>query len=74
MKHLLIVIAAAGFAAPAFAQAADFAAVDADQSGTVSMEELQAAMPDVTEEAFTAADTDGSGDLSEDEFNAAFGG
>ncbi|MCT8999054.1 hypothetical protein [Chelativorans intermedius] len=74
MKHLLIVIAAAGFAAPAFAQAADFATVDADQSGTVSMEELQAAMPDVTEEAFTAADTDGSGDLSEDEFNAAFGG
>ncbi|MEC5293612.1 hypothetical protein VSX64_24025 [Aurantimonas sp. C2-6-R+9] len=68
MKNILATLAILGFAAPAFAQAADFATVDADQSGTVTLEEVQAAMPDVTEDAFTAADADESGDLSEDEF------
>lgn len=74
MKYLLAIVTAAGLAAPAFAQMADFATVDADQSGTVTLEELQVAMPDVTQEQFTAADADGSGDLSQEEFATIAGG
>lgn len=66
MKKTLATLAVVAFAAPAFAQ--DFATVDVDGSGTVSWEEVQAALPDVTEEQFQAADADGSGDLSADEF------
>ncbi len=72
MKKLLL--AAALLAAPATAfAAADFAAVDADKSGAVSMEEAKAALPDLTEEAFKAADKDGSGDLNAEEFAAIAG-
>ena len=73
MKHVLSTLAIIAFAAPAAAQMADFATVDADSSGTVTWEEVQAALPDMTEEAFTAADADGSGDLDEAEFTAAQG-
>ncbi|WP_173931343.1 EF-hand domain-containing protein [Chelativorans sp. Marseille-P2723] len=74
MKHLVTLLLAAGLAAPAFAQAPDFATVDADMSGGVTLEELQAVMPDTSEELFNAADTDGSGDLSEEEFATIAGG
>jgi len=70
MKKVLALLAVAGFAAPALAQTVDFATVDVDQSGTVTLEEVQAAMPDVTEEQFAAADADQSGNLSEEEFQA----
>lgn len=66
MKKTLATFAVIAFAAPAFAQ--DFTAVDADGSGGVSWEEVQAALPDVTQEQFQAADADGSGELSADEF------
>lgn len=68
MNKILATLAVVAFASPVFAQAADFATVDADASGTVTWEEVQAAMPDATQEAFTAADADASGDLSEEEF------
>ena len=69
MKKILATAALLSLtSALAFAQTPDFAAVDADASGAVSMEEAQAAMPDLTEEAFKAADADGSGDLSAEEF------
>ncbi|GAB4355957.1 MAG: hypothetical protein Kow0026_15480 [Oricola sp.] len=67
MKKLLVAAAALA-ATTSLALAADFAEVDADGSGTVSMEEAKAAMPDLTDEAFATADTDGSGDLSPEEF------
>lgn len=67
MKKLLIAAAVLG-ATSTLALAADFAAVDADGSGAVSMDEAKAAMPDLTDEAFQAADADGSGDLSPEEF------
>lgn len=70
MKKLLALLAVAGFTTPVLAQMADFATVDADQSGTVTLEEVQAIMPDVTEEQLQAADADQSGDLSEEEFQA----
>ena len=69
MKKLLIAAAALA-ATSGLALAADFAAVDTDSSGAISMEEAKAAMPDLTDEAFTAADADGSGDLSPEEFEA----
>lgn len=74
MKKLIAVFAIAGFATPVFAQAPDFASVDADQSGGVTLEEAQAAMAEVTEEQFQAADADQSGDLSEEEFAALVAG
>lgn len=69
-KTLLATTAALLFAAPAFAQDADFVTVDADASGGVSYEEAVAVMTDLTEDAFAAADTDQDGELSEDEFAA----
>jgi len=68
MKKFLATLSVVAFTAPAFAQAADFATADADSSGAVSWEEVQAALPDVTEEQFKAADADANGDLSEEEF------
>jgi outer membrane usher protein FimD/PapC len=60
-----------GLTGAAYAQAAtDFASVDADISGTVTLVEAQAAWPDLTEDAFNGADADGSGDLSVEEYNA----
>lgn len=73
MNKILATLAVVAFASPAFAQGADFATADADGSGTVTWEEVQAALPDVTEEQFRAADADGSGDLSAEEF-AGLGG
>lgn len=58
------------FAAPAMAQAPlNFADVDTDLSGELSLAELQAVWPDLTAEAFAAADIDGNGSLSADELN-----
>ncbi len=66
---------AAGFAIamtlPAAALAADYAAMDADGDGYISMAEFQEAMPDATSDTFMAADTDGDGVLSAEEIAAA---
>jgi opacity protein-like surface antigen len=72
MKKLLIAAAALA-ATSSLALAADFAEVDADGSGAISMEEVKAAMPDMSDEAFQTADADGSGDLSPEEFAAIAG-
>ncbi len=54
-------------AGTAFA-AEEFTVVDVDGDGQVTMEELQATMPDLTDEKFKEADEDESGSLSEDEY------
>jgi len=60
-----------GLSGAALAQGAtDFASVDTDASGALTLAEAQVAWPDLTEEAFTAADADGSGDLSAEEYGA----
>lgn len=61
-----------GLSTAAFAQAAapDFASVDADANGGVSLTELQTAAPGVTAEQFATLDADGSGELSAEEFAA----
>ncbi len=61
-----VVLIAISISCPALA--ADFTAVDADQNGTVSMEEAKAAMPDMQEDAFKSADLDGNIGLSKEEF------
>jgi len=48
-----------------------FATVDADGSGLVSIEEVEAAGLDWTAEEFAAADTDGDEYLNQEEFEAA---
>ncbi len=48
----------------------EFAAIDADGSGNLSLTEIQAAAPEVTATEFIAYDSDGSGDLSAEEFAA----
>lgn len=74
MKTILATAAALSFTtALALAQTPDFAAVDADASGTITVEEAKAAMPELTDEAFAAADADGSGDLSAEEYAALAG-
>ncbi len=73
-KTRLSLTAAAMVALMAGAQAqapADFASIDADKSGEVSIEELGAAGIAATPEQFAAVDTDGSGGLNEQEFAAA---
>ncbi len=44
---------------------------DTDSSGTYSMEEMQVAYPDLTEEQFAEVDTDESGDVTPEELTAA---
>lgn len=70
-KIVLSSLVVLGLSTAAFAQAAtDFASVDADTSGGISLTEAQTAWPDLTEEAFTAADTDANGELSAEEYDA----
>jgi len=70
MSQLTTFLAAAATGLTAQAAAADFNALDADRSGTLSFAEIQAAAPVVTAEEFAAADADGSGELSPAEFDA----
>lgn len=69
MKKILISVAALALATSgAFAQnTVDFATVDTDGNGTVSLAEAQAVWKDLTEDAFKAADADASGELSAEE-------
>ena len=67
MKPLVTTAVVALLAAgSAFAQVSD-----ADGDGVFSLAEIQAAYPDVTEDAFAAIDTDGDGAVSVDELAAA---
>ena len=70
-KIVLSTLVVLGLSSAAFAQAAtDFATVDADASGGVTLAEAQVAWPELTEEAFTAADIDANGELSAEEYVA----
>lgn len=72
MKKLLVAIAALGLTtSAALAQAPEFAAVDTDANGSISMEEGAAAGFEWSEEDFKAADANSDGGLSEDEYKAA---
>ncbi|RDE10307.1 EF-hand domain-containing protein [Pelagibacterium lacus] len=62
------------FAGGALAQDLDFATLDADGSGALTLEELQVAIPDLTAESFAMLDTDANGEISEEEFAALSAG
>ena len=73
MKKTIFAIASViglSISGAALAQDLDFATLDADASGGVSLEELQVALPELTEEEFASYDLDASGELSEDELAA----
>lgn len=61
---------AALMAGAAYAQDTDFATVDADASGAVSLEEAQTVDATLTADDIAAYDADGDGELSESEFTA----
>lgn len=80
MKKMIATLAALGvagaMAGPALAQdetmapeGLDFATVDADVSGDVTLEEIQAVAPDFTEDLYIQADLDASGSLDEAEYS-----
>jgi Ca2+-binding EF-hand superfamily protein len=70
MKKTLLIAAATlfGAATPAMAATITFEEVDADSNGEVSLTEIQAVAPDVTEDRFDTFDHDDDGALSETEF------
>ncbi|MCY6383083.1 hypothetical protein [Hoeflea prorocentri] len=70
MKQLLLAMGFTAFSMAAYAQTVDFATADADGNGVVTMEEAQAAMPDVSPDAVAAADSDGDGVLTVSEYEA----
>jgi hypothetical protein len=70
MKKLVLTLGALSVfaAAQAFAETV---ITDTDGNGTYSMEELVAAFPDLTAEAFGAADANSDGQVDADELKAA---
>ncbi len=55
----------------AIAAKGDFAKVDTDGDGRVTLEELVVAVPEATEDNFKVADANGDGTLSPEEYSAA---
>jgi len=66
-KTLMLIPAALLLATPLAAQDA---AIDVNADGMYSFPELQAVMPDMTEDTFTALDANGDGLLDADEIAA----
>lgn len=58
-------------ALPAAAMAADYVAADGNGDGMLSLEEVQAILPEVTTDIFIAVDADGDGLLNQDELAVA---
>ncbi|MGI9415683.1 MAG: hypothetical protein ACR2PM_18550 [Hyphomicrobiales bacterium] len=72
MKNLFLSLALLGFAVGSSSQVIaaemDFDKVDANTDGSLTFEEVAAAMPNMTEDQFKAADADGDGVLSKPEW------
>jgi hypothetical protein len=64
-------IAASLITLPMAALAADYMAADANQDGMLSLEEVQAILPEVTTDTFLAVDADGDGLINADELAVA---
>ncbi len=72
MKKLLVSVLVLGLASSAaLAQSAsDFATVDADKDGAVTLTEAQTVWATLTEEAFKAADTNADSKVDQAEYEA----
>jgi Ca2+-binding EF-hand superfamily protein len=68
IKLMLATTAVLGLAAPALAETPAFEDVDTDGNGAISLSEVQAVAPEVTEADFDTFDHDDDGALSETEF------
>lgn len=69
MKKFLMITAISALGATG-AMAGDLTDLDTDGDGLLSLEEVQAEKPEVTEDDFNSYDADGDGFLNEDEFTA----
>ena len=67
-KPLITLVTALGLTAAGMALADD---IDTDGDGLLSFDEVLAAHPDLTEDAFAAMDGNGDGQLDEDEVKTA---
>lgn len=70
MKLMITAAVLSLAAGAALAGDKDFAKLDADKSGGLSLAELNAVMADFTAQDLAAIDADGSGDVSEAEYAA----
>ena len=64
-------IAATALCMPAFAMGQSAVQADTNEDGVLSIAEVQAVYPDMTEEAFATADLNGDGVLEDAEVTAA---
>jgi len=64
-------IAATALCMPAFAMGQSAVSADANEDGVLTLAEVQAVYPDLTEETFTSADLNGDGVLEDSEVTAA---
>lgn len=72
MKHMFAKLIALGLITlPAAAFAADYVSADGNGDGMLSLEEVQAILPEVTTDTFIAVDADGDGLLNADELAVA---
>lgn len=70
-RTLTRLLALALLAVPVAGYAADYVAADANEDGMLSLEEVQAILPEVTTDLFIAVDTDGDGLINQDELTVA---
>ena len=68
MRFAIAIAIPALVAAPVLAQ--DMTTMDTDGDGMLSMEEMQATMPDMTEDTFTQVDTNADGMIDQAEYDA----
>ncbi len=73
MTHVktFAVIAATALCVPAFAMGQSATQADSNEDGVLSLAEVQAVYPQVTEDMFTTADLNGDGALEDAEVKAA---
>jgi len=73
MTHLktLALIATTTLCVPAFAMGQSATQVDANEDGVLTLAEVQAVFPDMSEDQFAAADLNGDGMLEDAEVKAA---
>lgn len=75
IKAILVAGTSALFATAVMAQSApDFATVDANGDGALTLEEVKAALPNVEDATIVAADANSDGSLSAEEYAALTAG